>query len=296
MKNKNLFAYTLLGLGALMLLNNPFTGGFTWFWFAVMAAFAYWEYKQRKNNHLLLASTSLIGLAAGLLLEQILGIAGLVLIAIALSLVSYKRRSGDSAKYLDYLIIGFGAFGLLTVISSLTFISSSWFALCLVALGLVLIFKKPKTLTLIINTSEHTNTETNEEIKDIKEELGKIKKKEKSKTVNKETIVDIEETKAKASTKSKTKTKIDSQQEMIEIAEKLVEKGSKPALSKRLKSWRKSKAKELGYKESAIISDASLAQILKLKPQNEKELLAIKGIGKVKLKRYGKEILELVSQ
>ena len=82
---------------------------------------------------------------------------------------------------------------------------------------------------------------------------------------------------------------------MIKIAEELVQKGTKAPISKRLRQWRKNKAKELGHKEAAIISNASLSAIIKSKPQNEKDLLAIKGIGKVKLEKYGKEILRIVN-
>ncbi len=307
MKNKNLIAYTLLGLGALMFFNNPFTAGLGWFWVAAIAAFVYWEYKQRHSNGLLLASTSLTGLSAGIMLEHNLGLPGFLFLSLAFSILIYKKKSKDKSNWLDYVIMSFAALGLLALVSSLSIFNSSWLALILVAAGVYLIYKKPKTITEASPKTNNTNS-PKEVINKAKEKPTKNKSK---KTNQSDNLLEVSESDETASTATKdtkpvkdeiieitnnnSPSKIkDSNEEIIEIAEKLVRRGTKTSLSKRLKNWRKAKAIELAIKETAIISNISLKEISSKKPQDNKELLAIKGIGKVKLERYGQEILKII--
>jgi ATP-dependent DNA helicase RecQ len=66
------------------------------------------------------------------------------------------------------------------------------------------------------------------------------------------------------------------------------------ALFEKLKEWRKNKAKEENTLPYVVFHDTTLHEISKIKPKNEDELLKIKGIGEIKINKYGKDILSIV--
>ncbi|MBN1068140.1 aldolase [Clostridium botulinum] len=61
-----------------------------------------------------------------------------------------------------------------------------------------------------------------------------------------------------------------------------------------LKQYRYNKAKEEKIQPYMIFSNEVLEQIIKNNPKSKEELLNIKGIGKVKVDKYGDEILEVI--
>ena len=69
---------------------------------------------------------------------------------------------------------------------------------------------------------------------------------------------------------------------------------SHPVLFGRLREWRKMKADEEGVEPYRILSQKVVLQIIQDLPSNRDSLGKVSGIGKVKIKKYGKEILQLV--
>ncbi len=63
-----------------------------------------------------------------------------------------------------------------------------------------------------------------------------------------------------------------------------------------LKQYRYNKAKEEKIQPYMIFSNEVLKQIIQNNPKSKEELLNIKGIGKVKVDKYGDEILEVISR
>lgn len=61
-----------------------------------------------------------------------------------------------------------------------------------------------------------------------------------------------------------------------------------------LVEWRRNLASENGYPAYRVLSTKSILEIVHVLPTNEKALTKISGIGKVKLKEFGAEILEFV--
>ena len=61
-----------------------------------------------------------------------------------------------------------------------------------------------------------------------------------------------------------------------------------------LRSKRWEIARREGVPAFMIFSDATLKSMAQLKPKNEHELLAINGVGQAKMKRFGKQILEVI--
>jgi ATP-dependent DNA helicase RecQ len=62
----------------------------------------------------------------------------------------------------------------------------------------------------------------------------------------------------------------------------------------KIKSWRKELAKKNSVPAYVIFNDATLNDIVHYQPQTLEELLNIQGMGKVKIERFGNEILEFI--
>lgn len=76
---------------------------------------------------------------------------------------------------------------------------------------------------------------------------------------------------------------------------KAAEPPSSPAFEA-LRQWRSQKAKEEGVPPYVIATNAELQAILDSSPKNLEELGQIKGFGKAKASKYGREILQLLSK
>ncbi len=67
------------------------------------------------------------------------------------------------------------------------------------------------------------------------------------------------------------------------------------ALFERLRTWRLERAQQLKVPEYVVFTDATLVAIAEQRPDNEHALAAVPGVVRVKLDRYGDEVLELCS-
>jgi DNA helicase-2/ATP-dependent DNA helicase PcrA len=65
------------------------------------------------------------------------------------------------------------------------------------------------------------------------------------------------------------------------------------ALLERLRAWRTEVAKEAKVPAYVVFTDVTLQAVAERVPTSEEELLAIAGIGRVKLDRYGDAVLGL---
>jgi DNA helicase-2/ATP-dependent DNA helicase PcrA len=64
-------------------------------------------------------------------------------------------------------------------------------------------------------------------------------------------------------------------------------------LLERLKTWRKQRAQADGVPAYVVFHDRTLAAIAEVRPQDQRALFAIKGVGPAKIDRYGEEILAI---
>ena len=67
-----------------------------------------------------------------------------------------------------------------------------------------------------------------------------------------------------------------------------------PLLYAELKSWRNYKAQELNVPHYMILPQKTIMEITKQLPSNEKELNKVKGMGKIKTKQFGEEVLQMI--
>lgn len=74
--------------------------------------------------------------------------------------------------------------------------------------------------------------------------------------------------------------------------ERVVDSEEDEALFQRLRTLRKRLADESGLRPYMVFSDATLRGMVRARPSSEDELLAVSGVGRVKLERYGEAFLE----
>ena len=64
-------------------------------------------------------------------------------------------------------------------------------------------------------------------------------------------------------------------------------------LFERLREWRAEQARAASVPAYVVFTDATLTAIAEVRPTTERELLAISGVGRTKLDRYGADVLAL---
>ena len=69
-----------------------------------------------------------------------------------------------------------------------------------------------------------------------------------------------------------------------------------PAVYQALKTWRSATARASGVPAFVIFHDTTLAAVAEAKPRDRRSLLALPGMGPVKAKRYGDELLAVVAE
>jgi DNA helicase II / ATP-dependent DNA helicase PcrA len=65
------------------------------------------------------------------------------------------------------------------------------------------------------------------------------------------------------------------------------------ALFERLRTWRAEQAKEASVPAYVVFTDATLTALAELRPTTVEALLAVSGVGRTKLERYGDDVLAL---
>jgi DNA helicase-2/ATP-dependent DNA helicase PcrA len=68
-----------------------------------------------------------------------------------------------------------------------------------------------------------------------------------------------------------------------------------PAVIDALRSWRAAASRAAGVPAHVVLHDATLAAVAALQPATAEELLAVPGLGPVKVARYGAVLLDLVA-
>ncbi len=64
-------------------------------------------------------------------------------------------------------------------------------------------------------------------------------------------------------------------------------------LFQRLREWRGEQARRAAVPAYVVFTDATLTAIAEARPTSDLQLLAVSGVGRAKLDRYGKDVLAL---
>lgn len=286
---QRLIAFILIAIGTLAILARVSEGA-AWLWVGLAAGGFLYTYSRRKDYGILVTGSVLAGVAIGILFEASWGWNGAFLISLAAGFLAIDRVEPKPNHWPLYVAGILGSLGLLVGLLENGILTSIWFALLLIVAGVIMIgrdeksfgdgkwmsFKAARDTSEEAQGSKATQTATNAEDATIqaKETSSKEEKAVKSKKENPNTAAS-DTNQAEKSPEQKTTNATE--------------------LKSILELWRRETAKAEDKAAYLVLTNESLGLIVEQKPQTLKELNAIKGIGKVKLERYGNAILELVA-
>ena len=273
MKNNKIVAYILIGIGALFLLSHldMDTG---WLWVGLVGAAFLWGYVTRKSYGLLVAGCILTGVAVGLLLEESWGWNGAFLISLGVGFVMIDRLEPKTNRWPLYLGGLLALLGIVVGLSETGIMGSFWFALVLIGAGAYLLGQNKKEVEAPRrDVSAETFTTVAPQPTETAAEAAKPADRTTSPRAETPRTEPVVETSAPATAPVQP---LDT------------------ALYERLESWRRETAKREDRAAYLVLTNESLRQIAAEKPQTFDALKAVKGIGPVKLERYGEAILALI--
>jgi len=142
MNRRDLFAYALIGLGALALLAR-LTDGAGWLWIALVAAAMLGAYVSQRTYGFLVVGGLLAGTAVGLLLQQAFPRCdGVFLISLGIGLVAIDAVERRESRWPRSVGIGLAGLGLVLALATSGVFGTAWFALLLIAVGGLLLWRR----------------------------------------------------------------------------------------------------------------------------------------------------------
>ncbi len=270
MNNERLIAYVLIGIGALALLSN-LGGDVGWLWVGLVAAVFLGAYLSQRNYGFLVVGSILAGVALGILLEGNWGWDGAFLISLGAGFFAIDRVEPRKNRWPLYAAGILVVIGLISGLSEAGMFSSIWFALLLIAVGVYLILQRgrrgssqgwvevetpPAPVKPVTTAEEQPQSQP---VTELAPEPG-------PEFAQTETVAEVELTE-------------------LELRR-----------YNRLEAWRKETASTQGLRAYLVLNNSTLRELAKNNPQTVEELKNIKGIGPVKLERYGQAILELLAE
>lgn len=299
MDNQRIIAFILIGLGTLAILTRV-SDEMPWLWVGLVAAGFIWGYAQRKAYGLLITGCILTGVAVGILLEASWGWNGAFLISLGAGFFAIDQVERKDNRWPLFVAGAVAGLGLIIGLLESGVLTSIWFAVLLIAAGLFLIMQqrnggglggskwvKFKPQEDAETVTEQSRNEPKEDVKAtaVEPEVTEAKPEEAPEKAAAKDVVNLETAEAELS----------SSKPPIEPAVVSIEEAADPELTKKLELWRRETAKAESKAAYLVLTNESLSLIAQGKPTNLQELKDIKGIGKVKLERYGDAILKLVS-
>ena len=311
---QRLLAYALIVIGGIMLVSR--IGGADWLWLALISALFLFGYGSRKNYNLLVAGGVLMGIAVGTLIGTDSG----MLLSLAAGFLAIDRVEPKPNRWALYSAGIFAVLGALVAFGSFGLLNSATFAFALVAVGAYLLYREGnKPDTPPTGTSSYTPGQTGQTPPAAPTEAASEPVTSTSaastpaaNTSGSETAPPPPEAEtvqpahtppaytASAYTPSNVPgsaatptTPLENQplQGSAQPPEQPVLSSEAEARLRRLEAWRRETAAADGVPPYIIFSNDTLAKIAAAEPQTLDELATIKGVGPVKLSRYGETVL-----
>lgn len=274
MDNNRLLGYILIAIGVLALLASLGAGA-SWLWVALCAVGFLFAYSRQGYYGLLVVGGLLAGAALGILLAVTLNWGGSVfLLSLAAGFLLIDRLEPRAVRWPLYSAAGLATLGLLVWLFERNLLTSWWFALLLIVVGAALLLRgrsdsgwvsvsppasPPPSAATVPSTPKHV----------------------------------VEPTAHHAPPSDQVVTITPAEGSATEPALPL--SSEQQARLERLTAWRKAVAERDGVSVNVVVSNATLIELAGANPSNLDELAKIKGIGPVKLERYGSELLAVLA-
>lgn len=276
MQSNKLLAYILIGIGSLFLLSRINFGN-DWLWIALISAAFLWAYRRQKRYGFLITGSILAGLGVGILLNSWTGL----LLSLAIGFYAIERVEPRKNRWPVLTAAILAGIGLLGWLIDTDFFGSFAFALMLLGGGAYLLLRDKRqeadkstgdTFTSVGPQPTSTRSAEAEPVP------VKVEGEDVPEQVQKNQAVDTAD--------AAPQPTVDNQ--VVQDAAKDDE-----AFYRILETWRRETAQREDRAPYLILTNASLEQIARDKPQTLEALRDIRGIGPVKLERYGEAILTL---
>jgi hypothetical protein len=301
MRNERLLAYALIALGVVTLLSR--LGGADWLWLGLLATIFLLGYVSRQNYGFLVAGGVLMGVAVGTLLGTQSG----MLLSLAVGFLAIDRVELKPNRWAFYTAAIFAVLGGLSALSALGLLGTVGFALLLIAAGGYLLLRDrqesrtPSTPTESYSSPPPPTATTTTPIPTGTPAPAPA--------ADPTPVSPAPASPASASPTSPppapppsaspvTQEGAAAQPGRAEPVPAVVET---PELSpeaeerlRRLGVWRKTTAAREGTPPYIVFSNDTLAKIAAGQPQTLEELGTVRGVGPVKLERYGQAVLAVL--
>jgi len=280
--NQHLLAYALIALGAIVLLTR--LGGADWLWLALLSVAFLLGYVSRKRYGFLVAGGVLMGVAVGTLIDTQSG----MLLSLAAGFFAIDRIEPKPNRWALYTAGILAVLGGLSALSATGLLGSVGFALALIAFGGYLLLRDrqetrfPPQDTYVPTAPAAPQAPAPTTAPTPTPEVSVIPQPGTAQVVTAEPGVTPA---TPAPTHAKVKPAPDVAPELGPEAE---------ARLRRLEAWRRETASAEGVPAYIVFSNDTLARIAAAEPRTLEELGGVKGVGPVKLERYGQAVLGVV--
>jgi HRDC domain len=262
-----------------------------------------WAWVAQKSYGFLVTGCILAGVAVGILLESSWGWSGAFLISLGIGFVMIDRLETRQNKWPLYVGAILAVLGVLIGILETGFLGSFWFALLLIAGGVFLLTRsrgsdssagwvkvepQPSTPPSSYSASPMTTTSTTTTTTSTPE--APIME---TSDVTSSFTADTAEVQSTQSTTEDVSIIAPAGETIVTPAVTLPLEYDQDLYTRR-EVWRRETARAEDRAAYLILTNDTMQKIAATKPQTMQELLDIKGIGEVKLERYGEALLKLI--
>lgn len=305
MRNERLLAYALIALGVVTLLSR--LGGADWLWLGLLAGIFLLGYVSRQNYGFLVAGGVLMGVAVGTLLDTQSG----MLLSLAVGFLAIDRVEPKPNRWAFYTAAIFAVLGGLSALSALGLLGTVGFALLLIAAGGYLLLRDrqegrpappresysytppppaptpPSASTSapippsVIPANSVTSVEPASAPPTPQDGAG-AQATPRAPAPPTDTPAGPTPVAATQPAGAKSVPAVVATPELSPEAEERL---------RRLGAWRKRTAASEGTPPYIVFSNDTLAKIAAAQPQTLAELGTVRGVGPVKLERYGRAVL-----
>jgi hypothetical protein len=138
MTNRRMIAYVLIGLGTITLLAR-LSGGAGWLWIGLVAAAMLFAYARQRTYGFLVLGAILAGTAAGILLQEVFRNEAFFLISLGAGIAAIDLVERRANRWPRTLGAALAVIGVLIGLQQAGAFASVWFALLLIAVGVWII-------------------------------------------------------------------------------------------------------------------------------------------------------------
>jgi hypothetical protein len=291
--NNRLLGYILIAIGVLALLVSLGAGA-SWLWVAVAGAGFLVAYSRQRYYGLLVVGGLLAGAALGLLLTVTLNWgSSAFLLSLAAGFLLVDRVEPKAVRWPLYAAGVLAAFGLLVWLFERNILTSWWFALLLIVAGAALLLRG-RSESGWVSVSPPASSPP---------------------PVTTAPVVPTPATPTASESEAHTVHHVQpvahdhvahhvppGEQAIVSITPAAEQPPEAPPLSPeqqmrldRLTAWRKTTAAREEVSAFVVLPNATLIELARANPSSLDELAKIKGIGPVKLERYGSELLAVLA-